>query len=252
MSATKVKRAPIGATVLRWIAASAFLAIALLGWRGVTRIPVRSVVVHGAERASEADLLALGRVPIDSALYELSGTIVADRVRRHPWVEDATVSRLPTGTVSIRITEREPVLLALSTRGEPEYFIDASGHRMPWTSGGPWRVPVLTGLQERYHPVVPVRNAAVRALAAALSDLDRDVDALLSEFHVDADGGLSLRTTVTPAGQTVQVRLGRAEPAGRLARLRAFWDQVVLARPDARFSWVDLRFDSQIVTSESS
>ena len=252
MSASTRRSPAIGTTVAKWIAAGALLSVTLLGWRGATGIPVRALVVHGAANAAEDAIMELARVPMDSLLFSVSPTVIADRVRRHPWVQDAGVSRLPTGTVSIRVRERTPVLLALSTSGEPAYYVDADGFRMPYRPGGTWRVPILTGLSERYHPLVPIRNEAVRNLAAALPELDEDVDALLSEFHVDERGGLILSTTVTPQGRTLQVRLGRAEPAERLVRLRAFWDQVVLARPDVRYSWVDLRFDSQIVTSESS
>ncbi len=252
MSESKKRSPAFGASVAKWIAAAALLSVAVLGWQGVTSIPVRSVVVRGAEHATDDAIVALARVPLDSLLFTVSPTLIEDRVRRHPWVEDAVVSRLPTGTVSIHVTERTPVLLALSASGEPSYYVDAEGFRMPYRPGGSWRVPILTGLSERYHPVVPIRNEAVRGLASALPDIEEDVDALLSEFRVDDGGGITLSTTVTPQGRTLQVRLGRAVSAERLVRLRAFWDQVVLARPNARFSWVDLRFDSQIVTNESS
>lgn len=243
---------PITVSFAKWIAVGAFVAVAVLGWRSVTRTPVRALVFHGAVHAAEDELSALGRVPMDSLLFSVSPTVIADRMRRHPWVADAGVSRLPTGTVSVRLTERIPVLLALSSRGEPAYYVDATGHRMPYAPGASWPVPILTGLSEPYHPVVPVRSESVRSLAAALTDLDESVDALLSEFHVDGQGGITLLTTVTPQGRTLRVRLGNSVTVERLNRLRAFWEQVVLARPDARYSWVDLRFDSQIVTKETS
>lgn len=222
------------------------------GWHGLSGATVRGLVVHGTGHAAEAEVLDLARVSLDSALYAVSPVVVADRVRRHPWVREATVSRLPTGTVSIRVHERKPVLLALSQAGEPVYYVDAEGFRMPYAPGSDYPVPVLRGLAERYHPVTPIRHAGVRALAAALVDLDPDVDALLSEFRALPDGSVQLDTAPTPRGRTLTVRLGSTDLRARLERLRAFWEQVVLVRPDARFAWIDLRFDSQIVTSESS
>jgi hypothetical protein len=251
MTAPAIQKRVTTGVITRWVVVGAIAAVIVLGWSAASRIPVRGVVVHGAAQADVEAILELARVPVDSSLFSVSASMVADRVLRHPWVADARVSRLPTGTVSIRVAERIPVLLALSQGGEPAYYVDAAGYRMPFRPGGPWRVPILTGLRERYHPVARIRSAAVRNLAAALPALDDEVDALLSEFHVDRDGGLLLRTAVTPSGRTLTIRLGAAAPGKSLSRLRPFWDQVVLTRPDVRFTWVDLRFDSQIVTKES-
>ena len=56
----------------------------------------------------------------------------------------------------------------------------------------------------------------------------------------------------TPAGQALTVRLGDSGFEERFRRLKAFWDQAVLTRPGTRYASVDLRFDGQIITRESS
>ena len=55
----------------------------------------------------------------------------------------------------------------------------------------------------------------------------------------------------TPEGEAIPVRLGRAVTPAQLARLHAFWRQAVRTQPGRAFAYVDLRFDSQIVTREA-
>lgn len=236
-----------------WLGALAVVvALSWVGWSRIAKIRVADIRIEGALLAAVDEVRAAARIDPDTLLVSVAPSLVEDRVRRHPWVADASARRLPDGTVSIRVLEREPVLLALGTSGRPSYYIDREGHRMPFVPGHSFMVPVLRGLDEAYHPVRPVQQAAVRELAGSLPDLDPDVDALVSEFLVGDDGGIVLVTVPASSGQTLTVRLGRDRFAVRLARLKAFWDQAVLTRPGVRYASVDLRFEGQIITRESS
>lgn len=238
---------------LAWIAALAVVAaFGWFGWSRISRIGINEVRVEGAVVSNVDRIRTAARIDMDTLLVAVAPSLVDDRVRRHPWVESASTRRLPDGTVSIRIEERTPVLLALSDDGRPAYYLDRQGHRMPFAAGHSFPVPLLRGLTEGYHPVRPVQHAAVRALVAALPDLEPEVDALLSEFLVDESGGLSLVTTPGSYERPLLVRLGKDRFDERLARLKAFWDQAVLTRPDVRYGQVDLRFEGQIITRESS
>ena len=236
-----------------WLAA--LLVVVILGWLGwsrVARLPLRDVTVEGAVMAHADRLLALARLESDSLLVSVSPSMVDDRVSRHPWVREARTNRLPDGTVSIRVTERTPVLLVLSASGRPEYYVDRDGHRMPYEAGHAFPVPVLRGFTEPYHPVRVVRNSSIRELVAVIPDLEPEVNALLSEFRYSTATGVDLVTTPTPTGETLGVHLGRSGFRTRFERLEAFWDQAVLTRPGVRYTSVDLRFDGQIITRESS
>ena len=156
---------------------------------------------------------------------------------------------MPTGTLRIAVTERQPVVLALDRTGRPSHFLDAEGYAMPASGATPalYDVPVMHGAPA-YHPMQPVDSAGLRSLLAALSGADDETRALVSEI----DWGRRVTVWTTPAGShgPIQVRLGHADQARQLRALRAFWDQSVLPRPETPFRLVDVRFDGQVVTRE--
>jgi len=215
-------------------------------WRNAVRL--EAVEVQGTHCATPEDILRLASVEGDSLLYHVEPSIVADRVRRHPWVEHARATRLPTGRLVISVEERRPVLLAVDHGGRPVYYIDASGHRMPVVDEAVADVPLLWGLDEDYSPLLPVAESRVLELAGLMPGLGGDVDALLSEFEISRDG-VVLYTTAWPERNSIRVHLGNTRFESRIERLFAFWHQVVLSGPGDSPASIDLRFDSQIITS---
>ena len=219
-------------------------------WVWQRTLPLERITVVGADHAPAAEVVRLTAVTPDSvALFSLSPALIADRAQRHPWVKAATVRRLPTGTLRLKVEERQPVLLVLDAAGRPSPFLDAEGYAMPVNAASPTRydVPVLHGAPA-YHPTQPVESAGLRSLLAALATADAETQALVSE--IDWGRRVTLWTTPVEGHGSVAVRLGREGHASQLRRLRAFWDQSVLPRPDTPFELVDLRFEGQVVTRE--
>lgn len=227
------------------------LALGLVAaWVWQRTLPLAAVTVVGAVHASADEVAALtGAVPDSVALFSLSPALVADRAQRHPWVRTASVRRLPTGTLRVRVEERVPAALAMDAAGRPSHFLDAEGYAMPLDVAVPavYDVPVLYGAPA-YHPIQPVESAALRGLLGALGRADAEALALVSEI----EWGPRVTLWTTPAGGhgSIPVRLGHDGHDSQLRRLRAFWDQSVLPRPDTEFRLVDLRFDGQVVTLE--
>lgn len=222
----------------------------MFAWGFVNDLGVSHVIVSGHDHASEADLRALSGIDSTGALIAVNPDSVEARMASHPWVSEVSVRRWPTGRVDIRVTERMPVLLAIDSNGEPSAYLDAHGHVMPLVNGAVYDVPLLRADLRRLEREGVVNDAAVLDLAGAMSRLPREVTALLSDAEY-REGEIWMRTL--PAGDvgTLQVRLGRQGIESRLMRLHDFWHQAVLPRPDRRYSVVDLRFDSQIVTRET-
>ena len=220
-------------------------------WVWQRTLPLADIAVVGAVHAPTAEVAALTRaVPDSVALFSLSPETLADRVRAHPWVAEASVRRLPTGTLRIAVEERVPVVLVLDGAGRASHFLDAGGYAMPVAAASPalYDVPVLTGAPA-YHPVQPVESAGLRSFLAALDAADEATQALVSE--VQWGRRATLWTTPVAGHGSLPVRLATSEGhADQLRRLRAFWDQAVLPRPEVRFDLVDLRFDGQVVTRE--
>ncbi|MEP0547123.1 MAG: FtsQ-type POTRA domain-containing protein [Rhodothermales bacterium] len=228
----------------------AVVALGVVGWRWQATVPVRAVTVSGAVHADTSAVLDLAAVPDSAFLFSLDPEILADRVRRHPWVAEASVTRWMTGTLAVDVTERVPVALVLDGAGRPSYFFDAAGFMMPLAAGAAYDVPLFQGRFPAYQPTQPVEDAAVLDLLAVLAAVPDATDALVSSVERAADGSFTLATAPTPGGASIPVALGRSGFAEKLGQLQAFWDQAVLPRPDTPVRRIDLRFDGQIVTSE--
>ena len=222
-----------------------------LGWQWLTNLPCERIEVAGLQHADSTALMELARVDTAMLLIDIDPAMVADRVRRHPWVRTARATRFPTGTLRISVQERIPMMLVMDRRGRPAHYLDRAGFAMPLAAGAVYDVPLLRGLSERYHPVRRLQDARVRALLALFATLDAETDALVSELELKSTG-VHLYTTPVGSRGSLEVQLGRDGFAEKLKRLRAFWHQAVLPQPDKRFHVIDLRFDGQIVTRDAS
>ena len=222
-------------------------------WVWHRTLPLEHVAVVNNVHSDADDIRRLAGVAPDSvapiALYGIDLALVADRVRRHPWVREARLRRLPTGTLRIAVEEREPAALAVAPSGRLSHYLDAEGFAMPLPEGAAFAdVPLLRGAPA-YHPTQRVRSADFRELLGALASADENVDALISEVRWSRSGA-TLTTVPVPSRGALPVKLGRTGHADALARLGAFWHQAVLTRPDVPVQQVDLRFAGQIVTRE--
>lgn len=251
------KKAPVRSTrqkLVRLAARLALVALALglvAAWMWQRTLPLKQVAVVGNVQAQDEDVIRLVRATPDStALFSLDPALMADRAERHPWVREAHIRRLPTGTLRIRVEERQPAALVLGADGRPAHFLDARGYAMPMRRGALADVPVLRGAIPDYHPTQPVASRSLRELLAALASADDETDALISEV-VWTPRQTTLWTTPTTGRGTLPVRLGHTGQADQLRRLHAFWHQAVLPRPDAPIEAVDLRFEGQVVTEEA-
>lgn len=238
----------------RWLGLAAALAVVvalgMLGWRWQATLDVAAVSVVGTTHAPPDSLRALARVDTGTVLYDIEPALVEDRVRRHPWVQDASVMRMPTGTLRISVTERTPAALAMTADGTPAFYVDRQGFCMPLPASADYDVPLLYGLADAYSPTQPVAHAAVRDVLAAMTASDaRD---LVAELTVQPDSTLRLYTRPTTVHDAIRVEMGRDDFSAKLRRLQAFWTQAVQPRPGTQFSVIDLRFDSQIVTQETT
>ncbi len=220
---------------------------AAYGLRWLQQQPCTRLVTRNMIQTDSASIHRLA-MPADSTF---KAAIVADRVRRHPWVRWSTATCYPTGALHLNIEERVPVLLVIDEAGHSAHFIDPGGFMMPLTGHSTFDVPLLRGLSEPYHPIKPVSHPEVRALAQALARVEAGTKQLLSEFMV-THAGIALYTVTAANGTPVEVWLGREDFALRLQRFRFFWEQHMVRHPWQSFDLIDLRFKGQIVTREAS
>lgn len=217
---------------------------ATAGWQHIIGRPCTLINLQGVRYADRIALETMIRDTMDAQ-------IVADRLRRHPWVRASSAVCYPTGMLHVWVEERVPRALVMSESGEPAYFIDRAGFMMPVDSVMAFDVPLIHNVNVAYRPLEPAMHDGLRALLELLPATEASIDALISEF-IFTDDGLELITRPSPVGTSVRVHLGRDEWSDRLERLQVFWRQQVAQNQSRRYESVDLRFKGQIVTRESS
>ncbi|MBT8399950.1 MAG: FtsQ-type POTRA domain-containing protein [Rhodothermia bacterium] len=243
------------------IAAIIFGTLAVIGWQwrsdvAITRIEVRHSCDASwfssspgclAIAADSANIASLVGIEPGGPLYDVDPAVVVDRVVQHPWVESAFVNRTPGGKLIVNVTPREPTLLAVED-GRPTWFIDQHGYRMPFVAGVAYDVPLIYGYDEKLPPNEPTRNAHVRRLAEIADRLDPEIDALISEVEIGSGDDLIVHTTPVGSRPSIKVVVKSDDLENQLVKLRAYWDQVLLADATTNIEQIDLRFDSRIIT----
>ena len=234
-----LSRALIGVAIVAAISLGVSIA-----WQQVSS---RSCTLMNLQGVRYADRAALEEMIRDT----MDARIIADRLRRHPWVRASSAVCYPTGRLHVWVEERVPRALMMSSDGTPAYYIDRAGYMMPVDTVMAFDVPLIYNAPVSYLPLEPVRDPGLRTLVEMLSALDSPVDSLISEF-IFAGNGLELITRPTPAGTATRVLLGHDRWESRLGRLNTFWRQQIIQNPRRHFESVDLRFSGQIVTTEKN
>jgi len=219
-------------------------------WQWALGQPVTSVDVVGAKHATPDSLRALARLDTSLTLRDASPRIMEGRLKRHPWVRSATVTRWPTGAVVARVTERRPVALMLDDAGRATFYLDAHGFQMPLVAGHTYDVPLLRGFAGPAHPTRPASDGVLRDVLRTIATAPAALDTLLAELEQRPDGDVWLHTGPLPAHGSLAARLGQEDFTERLHRLHAFIDQAVNAQPQATFDEVDVRFANQIIAHQ--
>jgi cell division protein FtsQ len=182
------------------------------------RFAVREIRVGTTAHVSSDEVLALAAVTPGDRLLSVDTDAVAARVATHPWVAAARVRRELPSVLAIDVSERQA---AAATLLGALYLIDQAGHPFKRASlDEADGLPVVTGLsREQFTAQRAASEAAFRESIDLLhayqgGDSKRPP---LSEIHIDPHAGFSL-VLLEGGGE---IRLGRGEMAGKLARLDA-------------------------------
>lgn len=216
---------------------------------------IERIEVSGSRHATVEGIVKLAGVQLGDTLFSTDPDFIAARVARHRWVEKATVTRWPTGTLSISVIERTPVTLVVGRTGLPLYYLDRDGVKLPVDTLARYDVPLLRGFDRDEESSVAsatkVDDRDVLELLLALATLAPETDDLISAVVMTREGGFEIVTVPFRQKRSIRVRLGRGGYEQKLARLAAFWKQAVAGRSDKNIEWIDLRFDGQVVTKET-
>ena len=216
------------AAVVAFVAASVFAVRAVV--RHVVASPrfaVRDVRVtfdndeQTTPHVTADEVRELAGVDIGAQLLAVDADAVAKLLASHPWIASARVRRELPSVLAVAITERHAVASALLGA---LYLLDADGRPFKRaTFDEADGLPVITGVtREQYAALRHASEAVFREAIGLVTAYGTDpARPKLSEVHVDARTGFSL-VLMDGGGQ---VRLGRGEVEGKLARM----DRIIAA-----------------------
>ncbi len=223
-TAGEATRLPVFRIVASWMAAVATLAGIVLGgrygWEALAMsgtFAVRNIEVAGTVRALEPDVVAYAGVKLGDPMLALDLDDIAMSLRRHPWVDSATVKRRLPDKVTIEIIEHDPlIVVALGSEAGTGvvdmYVANRRGELVKRQSADDkLDVPVLTGLsRESAARDGEAVHARVREATEVAHLVQSRVNALgrVDELHWDDALGWSVVTRVTGA-HAMTTHLGR-------------------------------------------
>jgi cell division protein FtsQ len=236
-------------------------------WRTVAPVLlILALVAYGLYRAAErvvaADALTVARITVDGTNRMSPGEVLAlvdglrganmvttdlepwrQKLLAAPWIEEAAIRRVFPGTVSVVISEREP--LAIGRIRDALYLIDRRGVVIDefGPSYADFDLPIVDGLAAPPGDDGGLIDGRRAALAGRLlAELQRrpDLAARISQIDVsDArDAAVILKD------DTVLLRVGDGRFIERLQAYLDLGDRLREQVPD--IDYVDLRFDDRV------
>jgi cell division protein FtsQ len=148
-------------------------------------LEIRQISIHGGRQVARKEVLDRLALDRNATLLSIQPERLADRLRAHPWVKDATVTRRLPHTLDVQLIERRPAAM-LQTRSHP-LLLDDEGHVLAIASDAPdakdhLLLPVLLGIDP--NAVVQgdatarrTAQASVRLASVLKADSRLEVDA---------------------------------------------------------------------------
>jgi cell division protein FtsQ len=109
---------------------------------------VRQIHVEGLNHVTRREVMARLALKPDTTLYALNPNWLAERLRQHPWIKEATVSLVPFHEVRVSITERSPAAVVRTTM--ENLLVDDEGYILaPLGAKDDPSLPILSGVDAR-------------------------------------------------------------------------------------------------------
>ncbi|HJR76974.1 MAG TPA: FtsQ-type POTRA domain-containing protein [Nitrospiraceae bacterium] len=109
---------------------------------------VRQVTVEGLDRVTRREVMARLALKPDTTLYSLNPNWLAERLRQHAWIKEATVTLVPFHEVRVSVIERTPAAVVRAMA--ENVLVDEDGYILArlGTKDDP-SLPMLSGLDAR-------------------------------------------------------------------------------------------------------
>jgi cell division protein FtsQ len=204
---------------------------------------VDRIVVHGNERLSDADVIAVVNGLRGESLMWTDLETWRERLTASPWIRDASLRRTLPSTIEITVTERTPMGIG-RLKGEL-YLVDDSGVIID--EYGPhfadFDLPIVDGLPDGTGGVGSITDESRASLAARVIAALKAKPQIASRLsQVDVSDVHNAGVILT--GDAAMIQLGEDR---FLQRLQSYLDLAATLRERvADIDSVDLRFDDRI------
>ena len=241
--ALRVGRWIVGLAALAWglTIVTREMGPVLQGW-----LEIRDVEVAGIHQVTKPEVLELLVLKPGMGPHQVSTSFLAERVRAHAWIKEATVERRPPNLLHITVVERTPA--AIIRAGADHWLSDEGGYLLAKLGKqDDQALPLLIGLeaQSLQRGEVRVRNAIQSGVVLAkliASTLDGRVEVDLTNF-----------SNVVASANGVRFQFGDDSLVDQWERFRKVNPSFKTAPFDDRkrtVSEIDLRYDNRVIVRE--
>ena len=213
----------------------------LQGW-----LEIREVEVEGIHHVTKPEVLERLVLKPGMGLHQVSTALLAERVRTHAWIKEATVERRPPHLLHVTVVERTPAVIILT--GENHWLSDESGYLLAKLGReDDQTLPLLTGLdpQSLQRGEARVRNAVQSGVVLA------KLIANTLDGRVEVD--LTNSSNVVASASGVRFQFGDDSLVDQWERFRKVKPSFKTASLDGRrreVSEIDLRYDNRVIVRE--
>jgi cell division protein FtsQ len=213
----------------------------LQGW-----LEIREVEVEGIHHVTKPEVLERLALNPGMGLHQVSTAFLAERVRTHAWIKEATVERRPPHLLYVTVLERTPA--AIIRMGADHWLSDESGYLLAKLGRqDDQTLPLLTGLEPQalQRGEARVRNAVQSGVVLA------KLIANTLDGRVEVD--LANPSNVVASANGVRFQFGGDSLVDQWERFRKVNPSFKTASSDGRkreVSEIDLRYDNRVIVRE--
>lgn len=207
---------------------------------------VREVTVVGLQQVTRAEVLTRLRLEKQAVLYDIDPDKLVERLRTHPWIKDAELTRLPFHQLQVTIMERRPA--AVVQRSDINVLVDEEGQILKWLGRvDEPSLPLCVGVEPRHLAQGASRER--RTIKAAVTLAGILAETTSERIVIDATNPANLVATVKETRLSFG-HSGFQEKWGLYARLRPNLATEHRLVGDPSPIDVDLRFAGRVIVRE--
>jgi cell division septal protein FtsQ len=219
-------------------------------YRAVSKVTVcslKSIEVSTAKHLTREEILGLTGVEPGKDLLRMNLKRMGEQLLQNPWVETVRINRYFPDSVTISITEREPI--AIVNMGFI-YYLDKKGKVFKvLNQGDKLDYPVVTGFSAEELGNDPKGSAEALETTCKLLEILRSKGSFIladvSEIHYDKGFGFTLFT----ASGALPVKVGSDDFAAKVERFARIYKDLMVQMPSIRY--IDLDYNDKIIVKKS-